>query len=470
MAVSARQILPESSLLELEALLQRQNAVESLPDFISRMFPTQPAPAHAAPILDVFEQARRKPQRVCISMPPRHTKTTIILRGFAWWLHNTPADTCAYVSYSDRQARSKSRLARSWAGQAGLRLAPDSHNMAEWRTLQGGGLLSCGAGGGITGQGVSGIFVVDDPYKNRQEADSIVIRERIEQWFNEVVFTRLEGASVIVVHTRWHENDLIGTLAEQGWRIINLPAIAEDDDPLGRVPGEALWPAKFDLDTLHSIRKQINDWSFAALYQGRPRPRGASVFGQASYYDPEKFDARGCRIVIGCDPAATAKTQADHSVAVVLAMRGHGDKAIGYVLDMWRGQVEIPALVGHLRSLSDRWWHAPVVVEAMGGFKAVPQILRQLDSRLQVREAKVTESKFLRAQAVAAAWNGGRLLVPTKAPWLKTMLSELQRFTGVSDAEDDIVDALAHAYNALSTSSMSVAAPDVSLTQSSWAK
>jgi len=460
-----RSLSPEEE-IELLSLLEAQYGGPTLSEFIAKRFPQQPPPAHLAPLLSVFERARRGRVRACISWPPRHAKTVTLLRAIVWWLTHTPADLCAYATYNDHKAWSESRKARAWAMAAGVALREDTQSMAEWRTREGGGLVAVGTKG-LTGQGIPGLLIVDDPYQDRVEADSEIVRERVWEWFTEVAYTRLEGGSIIVVHTRWSEDDLIGRLAERGWETINLPAIAETADSLGRAPGEALWPERFSVAELDGIRKILGEWSFAALYQGQPRPRGSSVFGPAHYYDPSTFDPAGARIMIGGDPAASKSTHADHSVGVVLAVKGHGADAVGYVLDVWRGQVEVPEYVDAMRALSRRWWDAPLAIEAVGGFKAIPQSLRRIDPSLRLVEVKMGGDKFTRAQPAAAAWNGGRLLVPTSAAWLKPFLAEVQRFTGVSDAQDDQVDGLAHAWNASHTT-RSVAAPDISITQPSW--
>ncbi len=435
---------------ELATMLTTLGGRESLPDFIRRISPHHPPPAHLKPLIDAIERARQKRVRICVSMPPRHAKTTTVLHGLAWWLASAPADTCGFFSYSDDLARSKSRLARALAVSAGIKLAADSANLTEWRTVQGGGLLAGGAGGGLTGQGISGLMIVDDPIKNREEADSALVRNRVWEWFNEVVMTRLEGASVIVIQTRWHADDLIGRLEATGeWEVINLPAIAEENDPVGRASGEALWPDRFPVDELESIRRQIGSWSFASLYEGRPRPRGTAVFGDPARFDLDAWRLDGARIIIGADPAASEKTSADFSVALVLAVEGTGDRAIGRVLDVWRGQVTVPAFASELIRLSTKWHGAPIAVEAVGGFKAVPQILRSVAPLLRLEEVAVRGDKFQRSQAVAAAWNDGRVRVPTNAPWLAAFLEEVQAFTGVRDRRDDQVDSLAHAWNAL---------------------
>lgn len=472
---------PEDRERALELLYDRLR-VQPFADYICENFPHEPPPEHVQPIIELVERARHERIKVCLSMPPRHAKTVTLLRALGWWLKHEPSDTCAYYSYSDTQARSKSRLARAWAAKAGVELDRSSKNVAEWRTTRGGGVLAGGLRGGLTGQGVSGLFIVDDPFKNREEADSELIRERVYEAFNEVVFTRLEGASVIVVHTRWHEDDLIGRLMkEEGWEVINLPAIAEDPDEdttspfsvtgvcadiLGREPGEALWPTRFSAEELRAIKRQIGEWSFAALYQGRPRPRGSSVFNE-----PARFQLpagglmpwacstsaartewanflEGKRLAIAVDPAASEKTVADYSVAGVMAFDAIGPGMNTWLLDVMRGQWTIPKLVGKLRALQSRWG-ALLVVEAVGGFKAVPQMLKHVDPNLRIVTISPSTDKFQRAQGCAAAWNAQRFHVPIGPDWVDPFLSEVLSFTGVKDLHDDQVDMISHGWNAM---------------------
>lgn len=440
--------LSPDRLAPISWLAQSIAGQERLGDFIRRVSPHHPPPPHIRPLISAIERARWKPIRLLVSMPPRHAKTVTILHGLAWWIQNSPYDTCGYVSYSDRQALSKSRICRALAEIAGLTVSGDSAAASEWRTQEGGGLIAAGAMAGITGQGVHGLMVVDDPYKNREEADSAIIREKIWETFNEVVYTRLEGASVIVCHTRWHEDDLIARLGELGgWEYINLPALAEEKDPIGRMPGDALWPDNFDAAKLNAIRSQIGEWSFAALYQGQPRPRGHTLFGQESYHTDNSLD--GHRLVIYADPAASEKTTADYSVMMCMAVKGSAEKQSGKVLDMWRGQVTVPEFARKLRAFQLAYGEVPVCVESVGGFKAVPQILREIDKSLRVEEDQPKGDKFQRAQAVAAAWNDnpGRVTVPQGAPWLRDFLAEVKTFSGVNDAHDDQVDCLSGCWN-----------------------
>lgn len=184
-----------------------------LADFIPRVSRGFAAPRHLAPLLALFARIDAgEPVRVCVSVPPRHGKTETVLHGIAWLLARHPGWRIAYVSYAADIARSKSRQARDYALRAGVRLRDDSAALHEWGTREGGGLLATGIGGPLTGHGVRALFV-DDPHKNRADADSPTSRENVFNWFTSTAMTRVEpGGSVGVVHTRWHPADLIGRL------------------------------------------------------------------------------------------------------------------------------------------------------------------------------------------------------------------------------------------------------------------
>jgi predicted phage terminase large subunit-like protein len=369
--------------------------------------------------------------RVVIAMPPRHGKTETLLRAFAWLLSRDPSSTMAYATYGADLARSKSRSARRYARDAGVTLANDSASMSEWRTQQGGGLLATGAGGPLTGQGINRLLVIDDPVKNRQEAESALIRDRTWDWFTDVAFTRLEpGASAIVVATRWHPDDLSGRLIADGWEALTLPAINDDN--------EALWPTHYPLERLRDIERQVGGYTWASLYQGQPRPRGGTVFQDAFYYDA--LPDGPYREAVGIDFAYTAKSHADYSVAI--KGRAIGERL--YLTGMVRMQSELPAFGARLRALN-----APRYLARIGGTeKGVVQLLKR-DLGIRLDTIPASTDKFAFAQPVAAAWNAGNVLLPRNAPWVDELLSEVLTFTGVNDTHDDTIDALGALHHAL---------------------
>jgi len=451
--------LTEAEKIELIRLLAQRNEGETLRDFICRVTPHRPPPPHVSAIIDAIQGASRgRPIKIAISLPPRHAKTETLMNALAWWITRSPADTNAYSSYNQDQAESKSRVIRDRALSMAVRLKDDTASVVEWRTREGGGLL---AGKGLTGKGVSGLMVIDDLFRDAEDASSRVERDKKWEWFNSVAMTRLEGASVVMVGTRWHKDDVIGRVIAQDderaaeglpreWVVINLAALAEPGDVLGRADGEALWPALYSREYLVNLRRSIGEYLFAALYQGRPRPRGATVFGRPTYYDPGAFSVAGKRIVIYADPAATKKTSGDYSVILAMAVEGYGPKRRGWVLEVDRQQRTVPKFMDDMRAFQERWGNTTAQIEAFGMAKGIPDILQATGSGGKVEGDTPPGDKFLRAQPVAAAWNdpeGSRILVPFKAPWLKDFVAEVEDFTGVNDKHDDQVDCLSGAWN-----------------------
>lgn len=435
---------------ELEAILEATYAGEPLADYITRVNPKLPPPPHILRhLIPKLEEAKRRPLRLIINMPPRHAKSHTVAHFIAWYLDNCPTLRNAYATYSDDLSLDMSKLVRKAYSANGGGFEAGSNAVHDWRTAEGGGMVATTVRGILTGKPVTGVAVVDDPHKDRAEAESGRIRENVWEWFRTVVYSRLEpGASCIVIQTRWHTDDLSGRLlrGETGddWELVELPAIADEDTD----HESALWPEQFPLEQLHKIKKTQGAYNWSALYQQRPRPRGGRVFNSPSRFELENFRFDGLFLRIGVDPAASAKTSADYSVGLLLGTKGVGDDARGYVIDVLRVQEEIPKFCRRLLAWQRRWIGAPLIVEAVAGFKAVPQIIRELAPGVRVVEVKPSLDKFQRAQSVAAAWNDGRIAVPITAPWdVEAFLDEVDNFTGLGDVHDDQVDALAHAWN-----------------------
>lgn len=455
----------EAMLLDLAGALQALEQVqpvvaaapepegpETLLDFVPRISPRFRRPVHLEALTQTLERAHKEPVRCLVSVPPRHAKTETLLHGIAWILRDDPRVMVGYVSYQADIARSKSRLARDYVRRAGVIQRSDADALHEWLTTSGGGLRAGGIGGPLTGHGF-GVVIVDDPIKNRQDAESALIRQRNWDWFTSTALTRLEpNGSVIVCHTRWHEDDLIGRCLKQkelydatdgadgeNWTHINLQAIDETTE-------RALWPEQWPLETLQAKRAAIGEYDWASLYQGHPRPRGAHVFAEPTTYKGES-STDGTRIIIGVDVAGTAKTTANFTVAAVFAVRGFAEQMTADVIDVLRIQATIPDVCRRLGALQARYGGAPLVVESAGIGKAVPQMLREVNPSLRIVEEHPKGDKFTRAQSYAAAWNAGRIRTPEAAPWVGPFVRTHVDFTGVNDACDDDVDAGAHAWN-----------------------
>jgi len=449
-----------------QAEADESRAAEPLLDFVPRITPRWLRPEHLAPVADVFERARRGKVDAVISVPPQHGKTELVLHAIAQHLALEPADTLAYVTYAAEQAYSKSRFARDYAQAAGVTLRVDGNAVHEWRTTAGGGLLATGIGGPLTGQGAR-VLIVDDPFKSRDDAESALMRDRALGWFTSTGTTRVpEHGSRIVIHTRWHPDDLIGRLRtgrHGDFEVIDLPfltnAAGEPDEDGDRV----LWARRGLANGAHvgwtpegarARLRSVGPYDAWSLYLNRPRPKGGKVFGKDDV-EPARYDVGpdgkpkldGARIVLAVDAAGTASSTSDFTAAVALAVWGFGDEMCADVLDLLHVQGEPQQVAPLLYAFQTKWGGGSITIEASRDGKALAKALRGINAALRIHEVAAIGDKFTRAQPCAAAYNHGRVRLPLAAPWVFDLLAELADFTGLGDKHDDIVDALAHAWN-----------------------
>jgi predicted phage terminase large subunit-like protein len=404
--------------------------------FMRRASPRLDYPWHLSPFLDILDRAANEAIEVVVSTPPRHGKTTTVLHKLVQLMAAKPGLKVCYVSYGAEFAHGKSREAQFIAHGCGLKLADDRQAKNEWELDNGSRFTATGADGPLTGKGFD-LVVVDDPHKDRAEAESQVIRRHVWEWFNATLYTRQEpgGTSFVVIQTRWHPDDLAGKLIAQGWECINLPAV--DDH------GGALWPEKWPLPRLEKLQRQVGPYEWASLYQGQPRPRGDSVFGEPFYYD--ELPKAGYRVSIGADFAYTSKTYSDFSAAVVLY------QAAGacYVADVVRERTTIDRFRNVLLALQQKHANGKITAFVAHTEKGSVEMLNPQgrDAPIRAEAVAAVTDKFTRAQPVAAAWRNSKVLVPRNAPWLPAFIAEVTGFTGVGDDHDDQVDALAGAFH-----------------------
>mgnify|MGYP000868096301 CR=1 FL=1 len=419
---------------ELQRLSDQGSTTSTAPidllDFVPLVSPELEAPRHLERLARTLEKAEHTPTRLVVNTPPQHGKSTLVFHWIAQALRGSKR--ILYITYSDAFALSQMRIARPIAERAGVVFRSDSRALCEWNLENGGSLYATGSGGSITGR-PGGLIVIDDPIKDWTEAQSRTIRDTVFDWLRSSVLTRAHpSTSVVVVQTRWHEDDVSGRLLKQGWEGINLKAISDE--------GKALWPEARPLEWLQEQKKQVGDHIFAALYQGDPRPLGGSLFKGVNYYD--KLPNEG-RYVVGMDLAYSSKNKADYSVAVVLCKDGERY----YVVDVIRKQVSAPEFCLSLKSLQATYKSVPMVWHCAGTELGLVDWLK--DRGVTITAKSIKGDKFVRAQPASALWNSGNLLVPRNAPWLDAFLIELLEFTGAGDAHDDQVDSLSSAVDAL---------------------
>jgi predicted phage terminase large subunit-like protein len=422
-------------------------AFGSCVDWVPRLFKGFTAPRHLAPIAALLDDATRDGNvRATCSAAPRHGKSCLLLTAAVRHLALHPGSSVIWASHSQELADLRSREARDAAVRAGLRIRRDAARLSRWELVGGGAFIAAGVGSShITGMGAD-LLIADDLYGSRADAESGLCRDHVDHWWSGTFGTRatVEG-SIILSGTRWHPDDQHARLAARGgWQNVNLRAV--DDQ------GAALWPAAWPADKLDERRRELGDHDWHSLFLGEPRARGSAVFeGPGGRYTRaelvEVLRGGGARLVVACDPAASAKTHADHSAIVVAAIVGTGLARRMFILDVKRIRVEVPELLNILRTVAHDWGGAPVGVEAVAGFRAVPDMLKRIAPDLRVIPIQPRGDKFQRAQVLASAWKEGRVLLPADArPWMPAFCSEFSLFSGLGDAADDQVDATVHAW------------------------
>lgn len=260
--------------------------------------------------------------RLMIFMPPRHGKSDTATQKFpSWVLGKQPQWPIMVSSYSDELATDFGMLTRNimqsdeYSAMFDTKLRGDAKAKGKWITGAGGGYTAVGVGGALTGRGFK-IGIIDDPFKNREEADSAVVRESRYNWYRSTFYTRQEGASMIVfILTRWHEDDLAGRVLRDTelakingdpydeWDIISYKALATENDDY-RSTGEALWPDKFNRDKLLTMKTAMGSYEFSALYQQNPIDEENRKFKQSWFrYKPyETLDIATTYNIMTIDP------------------------------------------------------------------------------------------------------------------------------------------------------------------------
>jgi predicted phage terminase large subunit-like protein len=402
-------------------------------------------------------------RRLIFCMPPRHGKTELATKRLAaWYLGRHPDHQVIVGTYNDV-------LANRFGGETrailqsphfkqvfpDCRLRRGGESKTELETVAGGRLIFAGRGTGITGSGAH-ILLLDDLYKDGAEARSQAIRDQAWEWFTRAAMTRLMGMKLVVITmTRWHSDDVIGRLTDpenpcyneieaKKWKIIRLPAIAEDDDPLGRAPGEALWPEVHSLDDLLSFQR-TDPLGFAALYQQRPTVADGVLFRRETiqFYTPENLP-KDLRIYCASDHAVATGQRNDYTALIKVGVDAQNNI---YVLDCdWRRITSEQAVTAMLTMATDGqkpliWWaEKGHISKSIGPF--LYKRMEETGNYFTVREVTPVGDKEQRAQSIAARVAMGKVYFPKNAVWTERAINEMLAFP--NGTHDDFVDALSY--------------------------
>ncbi len=403
---------------------------------------------------DVVDQ---KSPRLMLFMPPRHGKSTLASVSFpAWHLGRNPEHEFISCSYSGSLAMGFSRKVRqvlrepTYKAVFKTRLDPDSQSAEAWLTTDGGGFVAAGVGGGITGKGAH-ILVIDDPVKNREDAESQNNRDANWDWYTSTAYTRLApGGGVLVILTRWHDDDLAGRLLKSGlqggdeWEVVRYPAIAEEDEEF-RKAGEALHPERYSVEALRRIEKAVGPRDWSALYQQNPVADDGQYFTRSmvNYYDPEDIDEDAMRYYCAWDLAIGKNDRNDYSVGIVVGINDRDDM---FVTDVVRGRFDGFEIVERILDLYEQWKPSIIGIEKGHIEMALGPFLEK-----RVRERGLFEAYFkdlktgrrdkeARARAIQGRMQQGKVYFPRDASFSGPLIAELLRFP--NGTHDDQVDAL----------------------------
>jgi len=402
--------------------------------------------------------AEKKSPRLMLFMPPRHGKSTLASVAFpAWHLGRHPEHEFISCSYSGSLAMGFSRKVRGLLREEGYksafktRLDPQSQSAEAWLTTVGGGYVAAGVGGGITGKGAH-ILVIDDPVKNRDDAESQNARDSAWDWYTSTAYTRLApGGGVLVILTRWHDDDLAGRLlkaaADNGeqWEVVNYPARAEVDEEF-RKQGEALHRERYDEEALKRIEKAVGPRDWSALYQQNPVADDGDYFTRdmINYFDRDEIDEDRMKFYCAWDLAIGKKDRNDYTVGIVVGVDEHDQL---FVMDMVRGRFDGFELVEQILDLYEVWKPSIIGIEKGHIEMALGPFLEK-----RVRERGLYEAYFkdlktgrrdkeARARAIQGRMQQGMVFVPRDEEFTGPLVAELLRFP--NGVHDDQVDALA---------------------------
>lgn len=383
--------------------------------------------------------------RLMVCMPPGSAKSSYTSIEFPpWFLGRNPQHSIIAASHTQELAERFGRRVRNIVGSEefarvfGFGVADDSASAGRWDTSMGGEYFAAGVGGSITGRRAD-LGIIDDPVKSREDADSERSRTKAWDWYVNDFLTRLKpGARQIVVMTRWHEDDLGGRILARErseWTLLEIPMEAMANDPLGRKPGERLWPEWFTDAMVEQAKREIRSWN--ALYQQNPVADDGDYFKREWFGEYETLPKN--LTVYGASDYAVTEGGGDYSEHGVFAQDSQSNI---YVLDWWRGQETSAVWIERQCDLIKT--HAPVCWFGEAGpiRKAVePWLIRRMEERqtyCRLEWLSSIHDKPTRARSIQALASMGKVFLPKNARWKTDVLTQLLKFP--AGKNDDAVD------------------------------
>ena len=410
--------------------------------YCAMMNPNYEVPDHIFELAKILHDVEAGiTRRVIVTMPPRHGKSMLDSQYFpAWFMGRNPEKFVIIATYGQDLATDFGRKVRDQVQDPlfgltfpGCKMNSDTTAAHRFTTTAGGEYYAVGFGGPVTGRGAH-LFLIDDPIKGREEADSEVVRNKINEWYGAVAYTRMmPNASIVILMTRWHEEDLVGFVTKnhphENWEIIDFPAILDE----GTDQEEALWPERYPLEVLHTIKATLPFYDWSCLYQQNPVPKEGNIIREEwlSRGLPDKSEV--AVYVVGIDPAISKKEKADETSMAVWAV-GYGNPAPVFEIENRHGKFNFAEQVAIAEGINQEYKPMMFGIEGDRGGKILLEVLTS--KGLPAVELPITGDKVMRTNSVLNYFTQGRVHVNCDKT-RKQMLS----FRGIDGDEDDLHDA-----------------------------
>lgn len=359
--------------------------------------------------------------RLMITLPPGSAKSTYGSGLFpAYFMGRHPEAPIIFGSHTSTFAERWGRRVRNMVDTKQFQnvfevaVASDSSAAGAWANDKGGEYFACGVGTKLQGRR-GDLIVIDDPFGSREEADSELMRRKCHEWWESDVRPRIKpGGRVVIINTRYHMNDLSGYLLElegERWEQINLPMEAEENDPLGRLPGERLWPEWFTDEMVIDAKKDARTWT--SLYQQRPVPIGGGELKKSwmQYYDNASFGDMNKIMLV--DPAGGRKDKKSDFTAIWVLGLGADDNI--YILDMIRDRINMAERTELIFRLHRKWKPSQVRVERYGMMADAENLRHEMNRRnyrFPLIEVGGSTKKEDRIRRLIPYFMGGRMWFP----------------------------------------------------------
>lgn len=454
----AKALLAEADALAWEA--ERRGLIA--PDFGAWQRRARPEFDWDAPHFDLMHERLDRVtsgdlKRLLLEVAIRHGKTETLTGYQGYRLELEPSTRILLGTYSQNQARKLSRTVRRLAKARGVEISADANSVDEWETTEGGGMRAVGAGAGVASVNAD-LIIIDDPIGSRAEAESAAHRDRVWDWITTDILARAEPHTQVVFSMpRWHRDDPSGRMQDRQagrWDLVSLPGVAEDDDMLGRAPGELLWASHRPQSWVDAMRIDLGSYGFASAVQCRPSPREGGMF-KWDWWKLVDDVPQGLPVVRYWDTAGTDATGSNDPdyTAGSLGCRLVDQRTM--IVDVQRFRLSVGKRDAKIAEIAkaDRekyghrvtWWLEEE--SGIAGKERTAAIVRAVQALgITCHTERATGSKTLRAEPLASAAEAGNVLLGP-GDWRDPFRLEAADFPG--STHDDQVDAAAGMFNKL---------------------